>query len=90
MMFRQPAASAPPIADASIDLVLVPALAVDERGHRIGYGKGFYDRLLPRLAALRVALVFDFERIVEVPVRAGDVPVDVIVTDERVIRTGAR
>ncbi len=91
MMFRQPAADAPAVPDEAVDLVLVPALAVDERGHRIGYGKGFYDRLLPRVArALRVALIFDFERIVEVPNRPEDTPVDVIVTDARVIRTGAR
>ncbi|MCA9607423.1 MAG: 5-formyltetrahydrofolate cyclo-ligase [Myxococcales bacterium] len=91
MMFEQPTADAPVVPDDAVDLVLVPALAVDERGHRIGYGKGFYDRLLPRVArAPRVALIFDFERIVEVPNRPDDVPVDVIVTDQRVIRTGAR
>ncbi|MCB9595881.1 MAG: 5-formyltetrahydrofolate cyclo-ligase [Sandaracinaceae bacterium] len=90
MMFRQPRETSERVADEAIDLVLVPALAVDERGHRIGYGKGFYDRLLPRLDALRVALIFDFERIVEVPTRPDDQPVDVIVTDARVIRTGAR
>lgn len=91
MMFRQPTADAPVVPDEAVDLVLVPALAVDERGHRIGYGKGFYDRLLPRVArATRVALIFDFERIVEVPNRPEDTPVDVIVTDARVIRTGAR
>jgi len=91
MMFLQPAASAPPVDEASVDLVLVPALAVDDRGQRIGFGKGFYDRLLPRLPrALRVALIFDFERVPEVPVRPGDEPVDVVVTDARVIRTRAR
>jgi len=87
MMFMQPVASAPTVPESSVDLVLVPALAVDDRGHRIGYGMGFYDRLLPRLSqALRVAVIFDFERIVEVPTRTGDVPVHVIVTDERVSR----
>ncbi len=91
MMFDQPLESAPPVDERSIDLVLVPALAVDERGHRIGYGKGFYDRLLPRLeGAVRVALIFDFERIVEVPTRPGDEPVDILVTDERVLRIEAR
>ena len=91
MMFRQPTLDAAPIAEDDVDLVLVPALAVDHRGHRIGFGRGFYDRLLPRLSrALRVALVFDFERIAEVPIRPGDEPVDVVVTDERTIRTGAR
>lgn len=87
MMFLQPPEEAPPVADDAVDLVLVPALAVDDRGHRIGYGKGFYDRLLPRLErALTVALVFDFERIAEVPDREGDVAVDVVVTDARVDR----
>jgi 5-formyltetrahydrofolate cyclo-ligase len=82
MMFLQPPPQAPRVADDAVDLVLVPALAVDERGYRIGYGKGFYDRLLPRLTrALRVALIFDFERIAEVPTHAADVPVHVVVTD---------
>ena len=87
MMFLQPGERAAPIEEASVDLVLVPALAVDERGHRIGYGKGFYDRLLPRLTrALRVALVFDFERIVEVPNHSGDVPVHLLITDQHTLR----
>lgn len=91
MMFSQPREDAERIAEDEVDLVLVPALALDERGHRIGYGKGFYDRLLPRLTrATRVAVVFHFELIAEVPEREGDEPVDVIVTDERVVRTGAR
>ncbi|HJL18044.1 MAG TPA: 5-formyltetrahydrofolate cyclo-ligase [Sandaracinaceae bacterium LLY-WYZ-13_1] len=90
MMFLQPPADAPWVPDDEVDLVLVPALAVDERGHRVGYGKGFYDRLLPRLTrALRVGLVFDFERIAEVPDWEGDQPVDVVVTDARTERTGA-
>lgn len=87
MMFLQPPESADLVAPEAIDLVLVPALAVDDRGHRIGFGKGFYDRLLPRLtSASRVAVIFDFERVAEVPELPGDEPVDVIVTDERVLR----
>lgn len=88
-LFVQPPRSAPSIALEEVDLVLVPALAVDPRGYRIGYGKGFYDRWLPRMTrALRVAVVFDFEMIAEVPEHDGDVPVDVVATDERSIRTG--
>ncbi len=87
MMFLQPPADAPPVDESEIDLAIVPALAVDPRGHRIGYGKGFYDRLLPRLSrALRVAVIFDFERVAEVPDRAGDEPVDVVITDAQTIR----
>lgn len=89
MMFMQPLSTTPVVPEDEVDLVIVPALAVDARGHRIGFGKGFYDRLLPRLArAVRVAVVFDFEIIAEVPERAGDERVDVIVTDAQLIRTG--
>jgi 5-formyltetrahydrofolate cyclo-ligase len=90
-LFLQPSADAPSVDPDAIDLVLVPALAVDDRGHRIGFGKGFYDRLLPRLTrATRIALVFDFERVAEVPEREGDTRVDAIVTDARVDRTDRR
>jgi 5-formyltetrahydrofolate cyclo-ligase len=90
-MFLQPGPSAPRVHDAEVDLVLVPALAIDERGHRVGYGKGFYDRLLPRLTrAFRVGLLFEHERVAEVPDRPGDEPVDLVVTDASVHRIEAR
>ena len=89
MMFLQPPQDAPTVEDAAVDLVLVPALAVDDRGHRVGFGKGFYDRLLPRLEnAFRIALVFDFEQIAEVPNVDTDAPVHAIVTDQKVLRIG--
>ncbi|RLB50014.1 MAG: 5-formyltetrahydrofolate cyclo-ligase [Deltaproteobacteria bacterium] len=76
MGFLQPLTTAPSIADEIIDLVLTPALAIDLRGHRIGFGKGFYDRFLERLPdATSVALIFDFQRLAEVPDTPGDVPV---------------
>jgi len=86
MGFMQPAAGAPRVADDEVDLVLIPALAADERGYRIGWGKGFYDRLLPSLSrAVRVALIFDFQLVAEVPDTPGDERVDYIVTDDRVV-----
>lgn len=88
-MFLQPLAGAGSVAEEEVDLVIVPALAVDERGYRVGYGGGFYDRLLPRLTrAFRVAVIFDFERIAEVPTHERDVPVHALVTDERTQRVG--
>lgn len=74
-----------------VDLVLVPALAVDEAGHRIGWGKGFYDKLLVAegAGAVRVATVFDFQLLAECPAMPHDVPVDLVVTDKRTLRTGA-
>ena len=81
----EPPADAPKV--DRVDLVLVPALAADPRGHRIGWGKGFYDQLLPTLgAAIRVALVYDFQLVSEVPEWPGDERVDFVVTDARVLR----
>ncbi len=72
-----------------VDAIMVPALAVDLLGHRIGYGKGFYDRLLPTLgAALRITVAYDFQLIAEVPALAHDERVDLVVTDAQVVRTG--
>lgn len=86
MMFREPPLSAEEV--TPVDVVVVPCLQVDPRGHRIGYGAGFYDRTLPRYAppARAVVVAFDFQVIPEVPVTEGDVACDVIVTDKRVVR----
>jgi 5-formyltetrahydrofolate cyclo-ligase len=87
--FGQPAAGAPAIEAARADLVLVPAIAYDERGNRIGMGKGYYDALLPDLSnARRIGVIFDFQLIAEVPVTPGDQPVHLVVTDRRTIRVG--
>ncbi len=84
----EPAASAPQIEPRAIDFALVPALAADLRGHRIGYGGGYYDRLLPELTgAITCALVFDFQLVSEVPEQPMDVAVDLVVTDARVTKT---
>jgi 5-formyltetrahydrofolate cyclo-ligase len=67
---------------ATVDLVLVPGVAFDRRGRRLGYGKGYYDRLLParRANCLLVALAFDFQLVDEVPVSAHDVSIDLLIT----------
>jgi 5-formyltetrahydrofolate cyclo-ligase len=74
----------------NVGVVVVPALAVDEAGHRLGRGAGYYDRALHAMSASRplvvVAVVNDDEVLPKVPHEAFDVSVDVIVTPERVIR----
>lgn len=83
----EPAEDAPRIELDAIDLIMVPALVVDERGHRIGYGQGYYDRLLPRLAhAFKIAVAYDFQLLAETPNTHSDVALDCVVTDERVVR----
>lgn len=80
----EPPASSPEIELAAVDLIVLPALAADERGYRIGYGKGHYDRLLARmLHTTRVCLVYDFQLIAEVPQEPHDERVHWIVTDQR-------
>lgn len=70
-----------------LDVILVPALQADGRGHRIGYGAGFYDRTIPRYSppARTLIVAFDFQLIAEVPVTDGDVACEMIVTDKRVL-----
>ena len=83
----EPPHDAETIEPTEIDFALVPALAVDPRGFRIGYGGGYYDELLPRLPnACTCALAYDFQLISEVPELPFDAAVDLVVTDERLIR----
>jgi 5-formyltetrahydrofolate cyclo-ligase len=80
----EPDPNAEQVAIADIDLMLVPALALDLRGYRLGYGKSFYDRVLPQLTHGRaVGIVYDFQLLAEVPDEPHDQRVHWIVTDTR-------
>ena len=74
---------------SAIDWVLVPGVAFDLTGHRIGYGGGYYDRLLPALRpdARRVAGAFELQIVERIPTAPHDVQVDSIVTEARTIDT---
>ena len=67
-----------------MDLVIVPGLAFDPRGHRIGFGGGFYDRFLSEVRAPKIALAYSFQVLEAIEVDRHDVKMDKIVTDERV------
>lgn len=68
-------------AAAAADLILLPALAVDRAGHRLGRGGGYYDRWLPAKRSGRaVAVLFDEEVVDEVPTQPHDRPVDAVLT----------
>lgn len=70
----------------AIHVVLVPALAVDARGHRLGYGRGFYDRLLATIpSAVSIALVHPFQCVAELADMPGDVPVSWIATEAGIV-----
>ncbi len=63
-----------------IAMLLVPGLAFDERGHRLGQGGGFYDRLMASIGALRVGICYAAQRVERVPTLLHDVAVDVVVS----------
>jgi 5-formyltetrahydrofolate cyclo-ligase len=75
------------VAPAVVDWVLVPGVGFDASGRRLGYGGGFYDRLLPLLAAAtpRIAGAFECQVVARVPAAPHDLRVDAIATEARVI-----
>lgn len=71
-----------------IDFLIVPALAYDRRGHRLGRGGGFYDRFLARkeVRAVTCGLGFAEQVVDELPVQPHDVPLQMLVTDAELLR----
>jgi len=67
----------------SIDLVIVPGLAFDLNKNRMGYGKGFYDRLLPKIKAKKAGICFDFQLFEQIPADTFDQQMDLILTEQR-------
>ena len=91
--FFEPSPSAPIAARGDVDVLFVPALGVAPSGHRLGYGAGFYDSLLPDVCppAKAVAVAFDFQLLVELPTLPHDVACDLVLTDARdLVAEGAR
>ncbi len=71
---------------AEIELIIVPAVAFDRNGNRLGRGKGFYDRLLQTTRATKIGVGYDFQLIEEIPAEPHDVPMDMVITQRHYIR----
>jgi 5-formyltetrahydrofolate cyclo-ligase len=94
----EPAQTAPEIPLDGLDVVIVPGLAFDAEGRRLGFGGGYYDGTFGagtfgtgvggRRPAL-IGLCYELQLVPRCPVGPGDVPVDVVVTEARVLRRGA-
>lgn len=86
--YRQPMVDAAVIDDASIDVVLVPGLAFDHRGHRLGRGAGYYDRLLARLRpdVLRIGVSDGFV-VSELPIEEHDIAMTHLAGEVGVVAT---
>lgn len=85
---REPEAHAPQVAPAEIDAVLVPGLAWDAAGARLGRGAGYFDRLFadPDWRGFRCGLFFACQEMPSVPVDPWDVPLDAVVTERGVVK----
>jgi 5-formyltetrahydrofolate cyclo-ligase len=83
---RQPTADAPEVVP---DIVLTPLTAFDRRGHRIGYGAGYYDMTITKLRALKpviaIGLAFAVQEVAEVPNTPRDARLDLVLTEREVI-----
>ena len=75
------------VSAGEIDLIIVPGIAFDTSGNRLGYGLGFYERFLSSVRddAIIVALAYDSQVLDEIPNEHHDVPADAIITESRVI-----
>lgn len=65
---------------ATLDLIIVPAVALDPAGNRLGRGKGFYDRLLRRTSAATIGVGFACQLLPDLPAEPHDVPLDLVIT----------
>lgn len=87
----EPPAAARPVVLSDIDVFVVPGLAFDDAGDRLGWGRGYYDTTLRTAPhALRVGFLYDFQRVATVPADADDECVDTLVTEINVLVTHAR
>jgi len=67
------------------EIIITPGIAFSEKGYRIGYGSGFYDRLFSQTEAIRIALAYDFQVLEYIPNEDYDKQVDLLITPTRII-----
>ncbi len=77
---REPAPHCPVLGARQVDWILVPGVAFDRQGNRLGRGQGFYDRLLAEIQGVRCAVAFDEQLVRELPAEPHDRRMDLVVT----------
>jgi len=81
----EPDASLPVVEPDTLDLVLVPGLAYDRRGYRLGFGSGFYDRLLLHVTAVKVGITYAALIAERIPNDERDQPVDFLACETGIL-----
>ncbi|MCC7518960.1 MAG: 5-formyltetrahydrofolate cyclo-ligase [Verrucomicrobiae bacterium] len=74
-----------PVPRDELDAIILPGLAFDRAGNRLGHGYGYFDRLCEGARAFKTAIAFDFQVVQEIETMPGDVPVDRIITEQEFI-----
>lgn len=69
-----------------IDIALIPGVVFSKNGHRIGYGQGHFDRLLKNTNCVKIGIAYDFQIVDNIAGEQHDVPMNMIVTEKRVIK----
>lgn len=75
-----------PVASAELQAIIVPALAVDRKGNRLGFGAGFYDKFLHGIKVPTIVLAYDFQVVNDVPAEETDMQISFIVTENEIIK----
>lgn len=83
---REPA-TAPAASGCDLRVIVVPGVAFDAKGGRLGHGRGHFDRMLAESKGLLVGLCFESQLVEEVPMEAHDIPMDVVITEKRICFT---
>jgi 5-formyltetrahydrofolate cyclo-ligase len=88
---QEPHPDAPTLDPSEVDLILVPAVACDRQGYRLGYGGGFYDRLLATsewATIPTIGIIFEFAHLAQLPIDAWDLPLQAVCTEAGFSLTG--
>ncbi|MCD7971160.1 MAG: 5-formyltetrahydrofolate cyclo-ligase [Candidatus Azobacteroides sp.] len=71
---------------SDMDLVIVPGIAFDKKGNRLGRGKGYYDKLLCACPVFKIGVCFDFQVREDIPFNNNDIPMDIIITENHLYK----
>jgi 5-formyltetrahydrofolate cyclo-ligase len=82
---REPHEHCPIVHPHDVELFVVPGLAFDIYGNRLGHGAGYYDQLLQGITAPKIALAHEWQIIGTIPTTKHDVPMDMVITDQRIL-----
>lgn len=80
----EPKTHLPKVKPDKIELAIVPGIAFGKRGHRIGYGRGYMDRIFAKMKCPKIGLAYDFQIVDKIPDGPYDVPVDLVITEKKI------